>query len=322
MQNILRNLKYGAIIVLVCAVLSGAGYYWYLQLVAINAVQRDLTGKISQLQNDVGSAQGDIASLTKALADAQGKPVEVVRQEIIKEKTQDEVLIAAVAKVAPAVVSLVVTKDVPQLEVVYVNPFGDDPFFKDFGFRIPQYRQKGTEEKKVGAGTGFIIRSDGYILTNRHVVEDGDAHSTVLLSNGTQESAEVLYRDSEHDVAILKINRKGLNAVSFGNSSSLQLGQSVFAIGNALGEYNNSVSVGVISGLKRTIQAASSRGSETLEGVIQTDAAINPGNSGGPLSNFDGKVVGVNVATVVGSENISFAIPADEVKAIIARVLR
>ncbi len=322
MLNILRYLKYGLIALLVCAVAGGVGYYAYSQLAAVNGNQRDLAEKVSQLQKDLGNAQGDIASLTKALADVQGKPVEVVRQEIIKEKTQDEVLIAAVAKVAPAVVSLVVTKDVPQLEVVYVNPFGDDPFFKDFGFRIPQYRQKGTEEKKVGAGTGFIIRSDGYILTNRHVVEDREARFTALLSNGAQELADVVYRDEKNDIAILKINRKGLTAVSFGDSGSLKLGQSVFAIGNALGEYNNSVSVGVISGLSRTIQAASSSGRETLENVIQTDAAINPGNSGGPLSSFDGKVVGVNVATVVGSENISFAIPANIVKSIIAAVLK
>lgn len=322
MLNILRRYKYFLIAVLICAAMGGAGYYAYSHQVALSANMRDLADKVSQLQKEARSAQGDIASLTRALAEAQGKPVEVVRQEIIKEKTQDEVLIAAVARVAPAVVSLVVTKDVPQLEVVYVNPFGDDPYFKNFGFRIPQYRQRGTEEKKVGAGTGFIIRSDGYILTNRHVVEDKEARFTVLLSNGVQELADVVYRDSDHDVAILKINRKGLNAVTFGNSATLKLGQSVFAVGNALGEYNNSVSVGVISGLNRTILATSSLGSETLEGVIQTDAAINPGNSGGPLSNFDGSVVGVNVATVVGSENISFAIPANLVKSIIAKVLK
>ena len=322
MLNILRRYKYILLAALICSAAGGTGYYLYSRQAALSADLRDLAGQVVALRDEIRNARGEIDSLTKALADMQGKPVEVVRQEIIKEKTQDEVLIAAVAKVAPAVVSLVVTKDVPQLEIVYVNPFGDDPYFKDFGFRIPQYRQKGTEERKVGAGTGFIIRSDGYILTNKHVVEDREARFTALLSNGAQELADVVYRDEKNDIAILKINRKGLTAISFGDSESLQLGQSVFAIGNALGEYNNSVSVGVISGLKRTIQASSSSGSETLENVIQTDAAINPGNSGGPLSNFDGKVVGVNVATVVGSDNISFAIPANVVKSIIAKVLK
>jgi serine protease Do len=106
-----------------------------------------------------------------------------------------------------------------------------------------------------------------------------------------------------------------------GDSSTLVLGNSVFAVGNALGEYSNSVSVGIISGLNRTIEASSNSGTVRLEGVIQTDAAINPGNSGGPLVDLAGKVVGVNVATVIGSQSIGFAIPSKTFKQIIEKVL-
>ncbi|MBS3903413.1 MAG: trypsin-like peptidase domain-containing protein [Anaplasmataceae bacterium] len=244
-----------------------------------------------------------------------------ILREVVREESQEEQLTSAVANVAPSVVSIVVTKDVPKLEIVYENPFGNDPMFRDFGIRIPRYRQKGLETQKVGSGTGFIVRSDGYVVTNRHVVQDTEARYTVLLSNGSQEAAQVIYRDSSFDVAILKIAGSGYRRAPLGISSDLKLGQSVFAVGNALGEYNNSVSLGIISGLNRTIQASDGFQVETLEGVIQTDAAVNPGNSGGPLVNFDGQVIGVNVATVIGSNNISFAIPIDTVKKIITPIL-
>lgn len=246
---------------------------------------------------------------------------ELANRQSIRQKSQDELLTSAVSKVAPAVVSIVVSKDVPKLEVVYKNPFGDDPFFKDFGFRVPVYQQKGVEKQRVGAGTGFIISSDGYIVTNRHVVVDQSADYTVLLADGTQKNGQVVYRDEVHDIAIIKINSGNYSTVQFGQSSSLKLGQSVIAIGNALGQYNNSVSVGIISGLNRDIIASGAGTSEALKGVIQTDAAINPGNSGGPLLDLDGKVVGMNVATVIGSNNISFAIPSDKVLVIINSVL-
>ncbi len=250
-----------------------------------------------------------------------GKKPEIIKQ-IVKEPAPEDLLIAAVAKVAPAVVSIVISKDVPKLEVVYENPFGNDPFFKDFGFKIPRYRQKGTVLKQVGAGTGFLISKNGYLVTNRHVVGDQSATYTVLLSDGSQKSARVIYRDEKMDIALAKIEGDNFTFVTFGDSSTLKLGTSVFAIGNALGEYSNSVSRGIISGLNRTIEASGSFGVERLEGILQTDAAINPGNSGGPLVDFQGKVVGVNVATVRGSENISFAIPVNIVKGIINKIIR
>jgi len=291
-----------------------SGYFAYQKL------DSRLAG-VEQQFSQIESLQKQIDQLAEGYAALQERPTEVVRREVIRQKSQDELLTEAVAKVAPAVVSIVVTKDVPRLEVVYVNPFGDDPFFKDFGFRIPVYRQKGTEEKEVGAGTGFLIRPDGVIVTNRHVVDDPQARFTVLLSDGSQKPARVLYRDPNIDIAFLKIDGSGYQYAELGDSDSLKLGQSVFAIGNALGEYNNSVSVGIISGLNRNIQASNGVYTEKLQGVIQTDAAINPGNSGGPLTDLAGKVIGVNVATVQGSENIGFAIPINVVKSIINKVL-
>ena len=248
---------------------------------------------------------------------------EIIQREVVHEKSQDELLTSAVAKTAPAVVSIVISKDVLQLEVTYENPFGDDPLFRDFGVRIPVYRQKGVTRQKVGAGTGFLITHDGYIITNRHVVSDTSAQYTVLLASGAQKPASVIHRDEVGDLAIIKIEGTGFPIVALGNSSSIKLGQTVAAIGNALGEYNNSVSTGIISGLNRTIQASNVNGtnSEELKGVIQTDAAINPGNSGGPLIDLNGNVIGVNVATVVGSNSISFSIPINSARELIKKVI-
>jgi len=207
--------------------------------------------------------------------------------------------------------------------VQYENPFGDDPFFQNSGIQIPVYVPTGqSQSTEVAAGTGFLITSDGYILTNRHVVDIANASFTVLLSNGKQQTATVIYKDQTNDIAIIKIPGTGYPGVSLGDSTSLQLGQTVIAIGNALGQYNNSVSVGVISGLNRTITASDENGNnETLNGIIQTDAAINPGNSGGPLLDLNGNVEGINVATVQGSNNIGFSIPINTVKSIIKTVL-
>lgn len=296
----------------------------FLAVLYANNIQRQqktYDNKIAVLQKQVSGLQDSLTQISGEKVAVAPPQAEVIQREVIREKSQDQQLTEAVAKTAPAVVSIVISKDVPQLEVTYENPFGNDPFFQDFGFRIPVYRQKGTVKQKVGAGTGFLVTSDGYILTNRHVVADTQASYTVLLSDGRQLDARVVYRDASQDAAIIKIDAKNLPTVDLGDSSVLQLGQAVIAIGNALGEYNNSVSTGIVSGLNRKIEATTADGSlETINGVIQTDAAINPGNSGGPLLTLDGKVVGVNVATVAGSNNISFAIPINFVKSIIRSV--
>jgi S1-C subfamily serine protease len=236
--------------------------------------------------------------------------------------TEESRIVDIVEKANPAVVSIVITKNVPIIEQYYqeFNPFGDD-FFNDFfgnnnfRFRIPQQKQNGTEKREVGGGSGFFISADGYIVTNKHVIDDDKAEYTVLTNEGKKFDAKILAKDSMIDVAILKIKGNNFSYLSFGDSDRLKPGQTVIAIGNALAEFRNSVSVGVISGLSRSVVAGNMFGkSEQLEGVIQTDAAINPGNSGGPLLNITGKVIGVNVAVSRGAENIGFALPSNTIK--------
>lgn len=245
---------------------------------------------------------------------------EVVKRETINEYTpqtsHEERVINVVRKVSDGVVSIIATKDVPIFEQYYRSPF-DDPLFNELfpEFRAPERRQRGTEKQQISAGTGFVASSDGLIITNKHVVADKDAEYTVITNKGEKISATVLARDPIQDLAIVKIETSTLPALELGDSENLEPGQSVIAIGNALGEFQNTVSVGVISGLRRTIVASSSFGeSERLEEVIQTDSAINPGNSGGPLINLSGEVIGINVAVASGAENIGFAIPVNRAK--------
>lgn len=236
--------------------------------------------------------------------------------------SQESFVISAVKKSTPAVASIIVTKELP----VYENYFESSPFggflnLPDLFFNIPKQRQNGTEKKEVGGGTGFFVTEDGLIVTNRHVVEDEKAEYTVLLSDGKKYDAKVLARDEVLDIAIIKVVGSNFEYLDLGDSETISVGQSVIAIGNALAEFQNSVSVGVISGLSRSLVAGDSMGnSELLEHVIQTDAAINPGNSGGPLLDLRGNVIGVNVAVVKGSENIGFALPINSVKSIINSV--
>jgi S1-C subfamily serine protease len=246
--------------------------------------------------------------------------------------SQEEAIVKVIKEVSPAVVSIIVTKDLPVIEKYYqeYNPFGADDFFKQFfgedflkpfKFQIPQYRQKGTEKKEVGGGTGFIVSDDGLILTNKHVVADQEADYTVLTNDGEKIPARVLARDPIEDIAVLKIDKTNLPVVELGNSDEIEIGQTVIAIGNALGEFRNTVSVGVISGLKRSIFATSGFGEmEELSEVIQTDAAINPGNSGGPLLNLKGQAIGINVAMAREAQNIGFSLPINKAKRDIEQV--
>ncbi|MCS7183804.1 MAG: trypsin-like peptidase domain-containing protein [Patescibacteria group bacterium] len=230
-----------------------------------------------------------------------------------------------IEKVSPAVVSIIITKDVPVFERYYINPFDDSlipPEFREFfRFEIPEYRQKGTEKKQVGAGTGFIISPDGLIATNKHVVGDQKADYTIFLNDGRKFNGRVIAVHPRDDLALVKINAQNLPTIRLGDSDKIKLGQTVIAIGNALGEFQNTVSVGVISGLRRAITASDERGNvERLENLIQTDAAINPGNSGGPLINLRGEVIGINTAIVSGAQNIGFAIPVNRLKKMIRDV--
>lgn len=254
-------------------------------------------------------------------------------EKIIEKQSifsQDTFVVDAVKKTNPAVISIIISQQVPKYEAYIdpnqpANPFGD--LFNGlpgFNFNIPQYRQNGTQKQDIGGGSGFFVSSDGLIVTNKHVVDQKNAEYTVFTNDGKKHIAKVVARDPVLDIALIKIDPPAGGSfpfLSLGNSDSLDVGQSVIAIGNALGEYRNTVSVGVVSGLARSITAGDNSGNtEVLDQVIQTDAAINPGNSGGPLLNLRGEVVGVNVAIAQGSQNIGFALPINSVRGAIESV--
>lgn len=263
-------------------------------------------------------------SITKVIEkikpEQQEKPVVYPARPIII--TQEDLVVKLVSETSPAVASIIATKDLPVIEQYFVNPFENDELFKRFfgeglspDFKIPQYRQKGTEPQQVSSGTAFFVSADGLLLTNRHVVEDKEASYSVIMNDGRKFEAKFLARDPFYDIAVLKVEAGQVSFIKLGDSNKLKTGQTVVAIGNALGEFQNTVSVGVISGLRRTITAlGSARGPEVLQDVIQTDAAINPGNSGGPLLDLNGRAVGLNVATARGAENIGFSLPINLVK--------
>ena len=218
-------------------------------------------------------------------------------------------------RASPAVVSIIISKDLNKIPgyssaPLDFGPFSLDPFFQNRG----SGNSTTPNVQKVGGGSGFIISSDGLIATNRHVVEDTAATYTVLTNDGKNYDARVLSRDPVNDLAIVKIDARDLPTVPLGDSSALQLGQKVIAIGNALGEYSNSITTGVVSGIGRSITAGTTTGSEHLEGVIQTDAAINPGNSGGPLLDIGGSVIGINTAIDSQGQLLGFAIPINDFK--------
>lgn len=238
---------------------------------------------------------------------------EINREKIIEE---DSAIIDVVEKSSPAVISIVVSKDVPRYRSFFDDPFG---FFDQMYNTEPG--QGGTEKQKIGGGSGFIVSKNGMIVTNKHVVSDQIADYTVITNEGKEYSAKVLARDLIKDIAVIKIEGDNFPTLEFGESENLKVGQTVIAIGNSLGEFSNSVSKGIISGLQRDVTAGSGFGkTEQLSNIIQTDAAINPGNSGGPLLDISGKVIGVNVAMAQGAENIGFAIPVEQVKKIVEQV--
>ena len=163
--------------------------------------------------------------------------------------------------------SVIISEEVPKYDISTVpdqnqNPFGD--LFPGFNFSIPQYQQDGTQKEEVGGGSGFFVSSDGLIVTNKHVVEATNAEYTVLTNDGKKHTAKVIARDPTLDIALIKIEGSGYPYLSLGDSDTLQTGQSVIAIGNALGEYRNTVSVGVVSGLARSITAGDESGNSEV----------------------------------------------------------
>jgi|SRR3989344_4814483 len=236
----------------------------------------------------------------------------------------DKLTIDAVKSVAPSVVSIVISKFVPHIKNASQFPFGL-PGQGNAPYMFGGENSNPDEKVKVGGGSGFIVQKDGLILTNKHVVFDTDAEYTVMIGEEDEYPAKVLSRDPINDIAVLKIEaKKDLPVIELGDSNKLQLGQTVVAIGNALGLFSNTVSKGIISGMSRSISAALGDGGEMehLRGVLQTDVAINQGNSGGPLISLDGKAIGINTAIIYGAQNIGFSIPINWAKADLNDILK
>ena len=215
----------------------------------------------------------------------------------------DKRVIKIVKAVMPAVVSVVISKHLEDLESAEKK-------------LVPDGTADGRGMVQVGGGSGFIVAPNGLIMTNKHVVADPKAEYTVILSDERRFPAEILSRDPINDIAILKINADKLPCLKLGDAARLELGQSLVAVGNALGVFRNTVSLGIVSGLSRSItaQAEPNAPPQEMRGLIQTDAAINPGNSGGPLVDAKGLVVAVNAAIVSGAQSIGFAIPVNAAK--------
>lgn len=287
------------------------------------------------LPNSVSQALGSVGLNTpwQIKANKTEKNIESIKenqQEVINNSERMTVE-RVVEKAGPAVVSVIASKEVSQLYNQTGSLFPWEEFFSSpFGFnwnmwpnqQPPQQQPKQTEKKQVGAGTGFIISADGIIVTNKHVVEDEQASYSVILANGKKYDAQVLGRDAFNDLAVIKINEKNLPTLKLGDSGKVKIGETVVAIGNALGEYSNTVTTGIVSGLGREIEAGNGFSSEKLEGVIQTDAAINPGNSGGPLLNLYGQVIGINTAVNREGQLIGFAIPINTAKQVVDSVVK
>jgi serine protease Do len=235
-------------------------------------------------------------------------PAQETEQAYQPTTTTEELVIAIARTQTDSVVAVVATKDLPQFERCFISPFP--------GIQIPNLCETGTtQNQEIGAGSGFVA-AENLVVTNKHVVADPGAEYVVVTHDNRRLAAEVLARDPVEDLAILRVEELGIEPLPLGDSDVISVGQMAVAVGNALGEFENSFSLGIISGLSRTITATGGAGteSEVLRKVIQTDAAINPGNSGGPLFNLRGEVIGVNVARAQGADNVGFAVPINRIK--------
>lgn len=298
----------------------------------------------------VGGIVTDVFFFKNSQSQLVGGGNAVTQQVSYVEESQ---AINAIKKAGPSVVSIIASEDLKiyrnqPFRFYFGSPFSNDPFFNNVpGFQIQpkeQQDQKNNDKnakdydiqhQKIGGGSGFIISQDGMVLTNRHVVSRSDVQYSIITDDGNEYDGEVVSIDPLNDLAVLQMVKKGelskkkeertklahLSVIDFGDSSILEVGQKVLAIGYALGEYENTVTEGIISAKGRKIIASDgARGAETLSGLLQTDAAINPGNSGGPLVNLAGQVVGINVAIDATGSSIGFAIPMNEVNPILESI--
>ncbi|AHB40426.1 TPA: PDZ domain-containing protein [candidate division WWE3 bacterium] len=268
------------------------GIVWLIFFISILLILDDRYNGERALLNRAGLADSELLSslsekflnIFKKDGSRYSSPKVVTRQQVVNEEST---VIDAVDKTSPAVVSIVVKT---------VN-------FDFFS---------GPTTSDQGIGTGFIVDRNGLIVTNSHVVDDPSGEYTVVTKDGKTYEVNRINLDEPSDLAIIEISARNLPTVEFADSDNLKVGQMAIAIGNALGRFQNTVTVGVISGISRQLQATGGLGGvKTYENVIQTDAALNPGNSGGPLVNSAGQVIGINVATSIGADNISFAIPVN-----------
>ena len=270
-------------------------------------------------------------------AEPEEEPEPAVETPAVSITSQEEAVIAVAEKLRPSVVSIVATKELETIRQS-ASPFGifeDDPFLRQFfgnPFEEQQPRQqeeRKSQRQRVGAGTGFVVSGDGLLLSNRHVVEDEAADYSAVFADGKIRKTEVVAIDPLEDLAILRIlpeEKEEIEPTSLGAKGSadkeffrpvefvesqegVRVGQGVVAIGYALGEFDHTVTTGVVSAKGREIVAGGPRGASQLSSLLQTDAAINPGNSGGPLVSLDGKVLGVNTAIAGNAQGIGFAIP-------------
>ena len=241
------------------------------------------------------------------------EPLESTKVKVISEES---LIINAVETASPSVVTIQIAKNTPSNQTYLFDPF--NPFSP---FEIEDNKGQIIEQS---IGSGFIVKENGLIVTNKHVVDETEAKYKVITNDGKVYEVKQIWRDSLNDLAIVKIDAKDLSPLELANSDKLKLGQIAIAIGTPLGEFRNTVTSGIISGLGRGIVAGSPYESfvERLDNVIQTDAAINPGNSGGPLLNSLGQVIGINTAVSQSGQNIGFAIPVNVVSELLQNYLQ
>lgn len=231
---------------------------------------------------------------------------------------QNNIIPSIVKKVMPAVVSVVVSENLKEIPKKLITS------------STRKKLKKITDcdgDIEVGGGSGFVADKSGLIITSKHIVADPKADYSIIMSNGKKFKAKVIFRSPHNDIAILKIHLKpktqNLKPIKFGDSNKVQLGESVLAFGSPLGNFPNTVSEGIVSGLHRKIIAETDLkpGNDTLKEMIQTDAAINPGNSGGPLVNMKGEVIGINTIAVANAENIGLTISINPAKEILKKLI-
>jgi serine protease Do len=224
-------------------------------------------------------------------------------------------IISIAKKVCPAVITVIVSKDLPKAESFYSFPYAGREYVVP---KTGKGEKTKTEKMQIGGGSGFIVSENGYVFTSNHVVADTSADYTVIVDPKHKYPAKVLSRNPISDIAVLKIEDgdKKFPFLDLADSNKIELGEEVVAVGNALGEFTDTLSAGIVSGLSRFITAFGGIDNQmqNLRGLIQTDAAINPGNSGGPLVNMEAQVIGINTAMIAGAQNIGFSIPINYAK--------